>query len=68
VSTPYAYKPCPDCGANADELHVCDPDRFVNFQMLLLRPGIVGFEDDLESWLKTVQGRFAVFYAGLRRG
>jgi len=37
--------------------------RYVEYQMLLLRPEIVAFEDELASWLRTPHGRFAQYYA-----
>ena len=65
------FQPCPDCGAPVDEeqadVHHCDPGRFVEYQMLLLRPGLVRFEDELAAWLLTPHGRFASFYAARER-
>jgi NAD-dependent SIR2 family protein deacetylase len=65
------YQPCPDCGApvacdESDE-HSCERRRFVEYQMLLLRPAIVAFEDELAAWLRTPHGRFARYYARRQR-
>ena len=65
------YQPCPDCGApvavEEEEVHRCERRRYVEYQMLLLRPEIVGFEDELAAWLRTPQGRFAQYYARRER-
>jgi hypothetical protein len=65
------YQPCPDCGApialEETEEHSCEQRRFVEYQMLLLRPEIVAFEDELACWLRTPQGRFARYYAQRER-
>jgi hypothetical protein len=65
------FEPCPDCGApvpnEEDDAHRCEKRRFVEYQMLLLRPEIVAFESELASWLSTPQGRFAAFYASRER-
>ncbi len=65
------YQPCPDCGApvaqDEEVAHRCERRRFVEYQMLLLRPEIVAFEDELGMWLRTPQGRFAQYYAERER-
>jgi hypothetical protein len=65
------FHPCPDCGApvpeDEDSLHRCDRRRAVEYQMLLLRPEIVAFEDELDAWLCTPQGRFETYYASRSR-
>jgi hypothetical protein len=35
--------------------------------MLLLRPEIVAFEDDVTEWLRTPYGRFEAYYAARER-
>jgi len=35
--------------------------------MLLLRPEIIAFEDELEGWLCTPRGRFEAYYAARER-
>jgi hypothetical protein len=65
------FEPCPDCGApvpnEEDEAHRCEERRFVEYQMLLMRPEIVAFEDEFVAWLHTPQGRFASYYASRER-
>jgi hypothetical protein len=65
------FPPCPDCGApvmeEQAELHGCDRRRFVEYQMLLMRPEIFGFERELAAWLRTPQGRFETYYAARKR-
>ena len=61
------FQPCPDCGAPVEaeeaELHHCDRRRFVEYQMLLLRPELIRFEMEMADWLRTPQGRFEAYYA-----
>jgi len=65
------FEPCPDCGApvveEEAELHLCDRRRFVEYQMLLLRPEVDRFELKLTAWLRTPQGRFETYYAERER-
>jgi len=65
------FQPCPDCGApvpnEEDEAHRCERRRFIEYQMLVLRPEIVAFEAQLSDWLETPQGRFATYYAARSR-
>ena len=64
-------QPCPDCGApiveDETDVHHCDRRRFVEYQMLLLRPEVVRFEAELEAWLATDYGRFETYYAARGR-
>jgi hypothetical protein len=61
------YLPCPDCGAAVDraaeEEHVCEEERRLDFQLFRLRSEIEGFERGLAEYLATPAGRFAVYYA-----
>jgi NAD-dependent SIR2 family protein deacetylase len=61
------FQPCPDCGApvqnEEDDAHRCEQRRFVEYQMLVLRPEIVAFETELSDWLQTPKGRFEAYYA-----
>ena len=50
----------------ADE-HRCERYRYVEYQLLLLRPQIAAFELQFRDWLYTPQGRFAAFYAARQR-
>ncbi len=65
------YHPCPDCGApiphEDEDSHRCERRRYVEYQMLLLRPEIIAFEDQYRTWLKTPAGRFATYYAARGR-
>ena len=65
------FHPCPDCGApvpHEDEVaHHCERRRYVEYQMLLLRPDIIAFEDEFSGWLRTPRGRFEAYYAARRR-
>ena len=65
------YVPCPDCGApvpaEEEADHSCELDRFVEYQLLLLRPQIAAFELQFHDWLCTPQGRFALYYAARQR-
>jgi hypothetical protein len=59
------YKPCPECGApvltDEEPLHRCERQRYVEYQMLLLRLQISGFEQQFNDWLQTPKGRFAAY-------
>jgi hypothetical protein len=58
------FTACRECGEalHRDELagHRCDEDRQLE---LLVRPGLLAFEDELGQWLGTPQGRFAAWLA-----
>jgi hypothetical protein len=61
------YVACADCGAcvprwESDE-HVCDENRWLDYQLVRLRPEIARFEADLRDWLGTVRGMFELYYA-----
>ena len=68
---PAHFQPCPDCGAPVVEDHVvvhhCDRRRFVEYQMLLLRPEVVRFEEYVAAWMRTPNGRFETYYAARER-
>jgi hypothetical protein len=65
------YAPCPDCGApvlvDEETLHRCERQRYVEYQMLLLRLQISAFEQQFNDWLRTPQGRFSAYYAARDR-
>ena len=65
------YKPCPSCGApilvEAETTHECERQRYVEYQMLLLRLQIAAFDRQFSDWLRTPQGRFAAYYAARER-
>jgi hypothetical protein len=61
------YIACADCGAcvprwEAEE-HVCDRDRWLDYQLVRLRPHIARFEVDFREWLATGEGQFERYYA-----
>lgn len=61
------YIACSECGAcvprwEADE-HVCDRERWLDYQLVRLRPEIARFETDFRDWLVTSEGRFEQYYA-----
>jgi len=47
--------------------HQCERQRYVEYQMLLLRLQISAFEQQFHDWLRTPQGRFASYYAARQR-
>jgi hypothetical protein len=47
--------------------HECEGQRFVEYQMLLLRLQIAAFDRQFSDWLRTPQGRFAAYYAARER-
>ena len=65
------YMPCPECGASlarpeTDE-HVCEQDRWLNYQMFQLREEIARFEPDAAAYLTSAEGRFELWYAERER-
>jgi hypothetical protein len=67
VLQPPRYIPCPECNAcvpneETDE-HVCDQERWLDYQLVKLRPDIARFEVDFREWLKTPAGQFELFVA-----
>jgi hypothetical protein len=47
--------------------HQCERQRYVEYQMLLLRLQISAFEQQFHDWLRTPHGRFAAYYAVRQR-
>jgi hypothetical protein len=66
-----SYRQCEDCGVavpvNEGDIHECEPERRLEFQLLRLRPGIVAFEADLRAFLASPRGRFELWYAERQR-
>jgi hypothetical protein len=66
-----AFMPCPTCGASVarkdDANHVCDPEQRERFAAFQIRLELERFDGELQAWLHTPTGRFAVFYAERRR-
>src|SRR5581483_7746920 len=61
------YVPCDSCGQPVPreelERHACDRERWLDYQIVALRPQIRRVERDFAAWLETPAGRFEQFYA-----
>jgi hypothetical protein len=53
--------------ADEESIHRCERERYVEYQMLLLRLQVAAFEQQFDDWLHTPQGRFATYYAARER-
>ena len=64
-----SHVPCEECGASVlrGAEHTCDRDRWVDFNVIRLRPEFDRFEDEVSEYLDTPQGRFEAWYAEHRR-
>lgn len=65
------YRPCPECGASVaraevDE-HVCDQERWLDYQMFGQHEEIARFEGDLNAYLASAKGQFELWYAARAR-
>jgi hypothetical protein len=67
-----SFMPCAHCGAAVAraerELHECDWERKLDYQLLQLRYEIADFDDALGEYLDSPAGRFNAWYAERRRG
>lgn len=65
------YMPCPECGAtleNAEmDQHVCEQERWLNYQLFQLREEIAGFDRDVGTYLASAKGQFELWYAERQR-
>ena len=65
------YVPCTECGASVARveaaLHVCDPERRLEFAFLQLRDERERFDTELTTYLDSPRGRFEEWYAARRR-
>ena len=65
------YMPCAECGASVAgteaALHVCDPERRLEFAFLQLRDERERFDAQLTEYLDSPRGRFEAWYAAQRR-
>ena len=65
------YRPCPDCGASVASAegheHVCERERWLDYQLFGQREGIARFEDELTAYLGSAAGRFELWYAARER-
>jgi hypothetical protein len=61
------YMPCLNCGASLERgtlnSHVCDRERWLDYQLFQLRSEIDLFGAQLNAYLRTNKGRFEVWYA-----
>jgi hypothetical protein len=66
-----AFMPCPECGASLArgerDRHACEEAQRIRYELFQLRAELDRFDAELEAWLDTNAGRFAVFYAAWRR-
>jgi hypothetical protein len=64
--------PCLECGADVAESalssHVCNRERWLDYQVLCRRPELGRLEEELGSYLATPKGRFELWYAARERG
>jgi hypothetical protein len=68
---PSRYMPCPECGDSLERRetsnHVCQGERWLDYQMFQLRDEIGRFAAQLGAYLASPRGRFEVWYAERRR-
>lgn len=61
------HLPCPECGASVPHpqlsSHVCDWERWLDYQVLSRREELGRFEEDLGAYLSSPKGRFELWYA-----
>lgn len=61
------HMPCSDCGASIRvserDGHTCDPERRVEYRVFQLRGEVAGFDEGLQGYLESPQGRFAQWLA-----
>jgi hypothetical protein len=66
------YMPCLDCGASLErgerKSHVCEHERWLDYQLFQLRQEIDLFGAQLSAYLCSPRGRFEVWYAERSRG
>jgi hypothetical protein len=66
------YMPCSECGASVASFdlggHVCERERWLDYQLFGLRDELARFEADLGAYLATPAGRFELWYAERTRG
>jgi hypothetical protein len=64
---PSRYMPCPDCGASVDGRaagqHVCERERWLDYQLFQRRDEIQRFDGELGAYLCSARGRFELWYA-----
>jgi hypothetical protein len=59
--------PCAECGEVVDreaaDAHRCDRERWLEFQMRVLRGDLLAFDRELEEYLSSPEGRFETWLA-----
>jgi len=64
------YLPCPDCGDSVEqaerESHLCERERWLDYQLFHLREEVDSFEAQLGTYLASPRGRFELWYAARR--
>jgi hypothetical protein len=65
------FMPCGECGesvAKAEhEQHICERERWLDYQLFLQQEGVHRFESDLGAYLDSPEGRFQAWDAERRR-
>lgn len=65
------YMPCAECGASVAraeaDLHLCDPNRRLDFVFLQLRAEREEFDVQLTAYFESPRGRFEAWYASRHR-
>lgn len=65
------YMPCPDCGASlaaeARDTHVCDSEVRLSYELFQLRDEVAGVEEEIDAYLGSPSGQFALWEAARRR-
>jgi hypothetical protein len=49
------------------DVHACDEEHRIDYRMFQLRHEIAAFDTDLQAWLGSADGRFAVWLAERNR-
>jgi len=61
------FMPCPECGGSVagDRRgdHVCDRERWLDYQMIQQRAELESFETEIDAYLASPRGRFELWYA-----
>ena len=66
-----AFMPCSECGASVasaeQDEHVCERERWLDYQLFVLRAEVERFEDDLAAYFDSPEGRFQLWDAERKR-
>jgi hypothetical protein len=65
------FRPCPECGGAVAkieaETHICDPERWIEYQMLQQREELDRFDSEVGVYLASPHGQFELWYAERER-